>query len=405
MALNDFLTDAQTTTTTLPSWYDTAQKNVINGGQGALSAAPNMAQTTAQGAINTLSGTQNPFTQAQGTLQQISSGAANPWITGANGQVTPNTNTALGGLFQAQNQQLRQLMPSQFQAPVTGANIASGNFGSLRGQTAVNKATADAVANINAQQLQAALTNQNTGYQSAAALGNVGQQGINAAMNVGAAQQNAPFQNIGNYASLLGTINAPTTVTSQKQLGGLGKINALGNLATGVLGGLGLTAGGLLFGSPATATRPATSGPLGFGGVPGAKGPSTGTGTGGTGGGGQFGPGLGPDGGPGEDTGDNPYAGMTDEEIQAAIDAQNNNWTDNIPAGEYDPSMDFSGGDGGGGGGYNPGGSTINENDYNPDDYGGGTGNYDTASSQMPSYDNDYSDYTGGLNTDYSDFA
>ena len=391
MALNDFLTDAQTTTTTLPSWYDTAQKNVINGGQGALSAAPNMAQTTAQGAINTLSGTQNPFTQAQGTLQQISSGAANPWITGANGQVTPNTNTALGGLFQAQNQQLKQLMPSQFQAPVTGANIASGNFGSLRGQTAVDKATADAVANMNAQQLQAALTNQNTGYQSAAALGNVGQQGINAAMNVGAAQQNAPFQNIGNYASLLGTINAPTTVTSQKQLGGLGKINSLGNLATGVLGGLGLTAGGLLFGSPATATRPATSGPLGFGGIPGGKGPSTGTGTGGTGGISAGGT----EGLPGDEEGPNPFAGMTDEEIQAAIDAQNNNWTDNIPAGQYDPNMDFSGGDGGG---YNPGGTTINGDTYNPDDYGGGTGSNDVASSQIP-------DYTGGLNTDYSDFA
>jgi len=246
MALNDFLTDTQQTQTTLPSWYDTAQKNVVTGGQTALGAAPTLGQTTAQGAINTLQGSQNPFTQATGTLQQIASGAANPWITGADGQVTPNTSTAMGGLFQAQNQQLKQLMPSQFQAPATAAGIGSGQFGSLRSQTAVDKATADAIANLNAQQLQAALTNQSTGTQAAAQMGNVGQQGINAAMNVGAAQQNAPFQNIGNYASLLGTINAPTTVSSQKQLGGLGQLNAIGNLATGLLSGAGLTIPGLI---------------------------------------------------------------------------------------------------------------------------------------------------------------
>ena len=236
--LNNLLSDTQQTTTTLPSWYDAAQQQVVGQGVGAFNAAPQMGQTVAQGAINQLQpGASNPFTQAQGSLQHIASGAANPWITDASGNVSPNTDTALGGLFQAQNQQLQQLMPN-VTAPIQGANIASGNFGSLRGQTAYDKSMADAIAQMNAQQMQAALTNQSTGVQAGAQLGNVGQQGINAAMNVGQAQQNAPFTNIGNLASLLGTIQAPTTVSSQKQLSPLGQMTTLGNAAVGGLNSL-----------------------------------------------------------------------------------------------------------------------------------------------------------------------
>ena len=236
--LNNLLSDTQQTTTTLPSWYDAAQQQVVGQGVQAYNQAPQMGQTVAQGAINQLQpGQANPFTQAQSSLQQISSGAANPWITDSSGQVTPNTNTALGGLFAAQNQQLQQLMPN-VTAPVQGANIASGNFGSLRGQTAYDKATADAITQMNAQQMQAALTNQATGVQGAAQLGNVTQQDINAAMNVGQAQQNAPFTNIGNLSSLLSTINAPSTVSSQKQLSPLGQMTTLGNAAVGGLNSL-----------------------------------------------------------------------------------------------------------------------------------------------------------------------
>jgi len=241
--LNNLLSDTQQTQTTLPSWYDTAQQNIVNQGTQAFAAAPQLSQTTAQGAINTLQGPSNPFTQAQNTLQQISSGAANPWITDASGNVTPDTSTAMGGLFKAQQQQLNQLLPN-VTAPVEGGNIASGNFGSLRGQTAVDKAKADAFAQLNAQQLNAALTNQQQGVAGAAQLGNVGQQGINAAMNVGTAQQNAPFQNVGNLASLLGTIQAPTTVTSQKQLSPLGQATSLGGAVQGGLSALYATSAG-----------------------------------------------------------------------------------------------------------------------------------------------------------------
>ena len=236
--LNNTLQDSQQTTTTMPAWYDQAQQSIVSGGNTAAAAAPSLGQTAAQGAINTLQGPNNPFTQAQGTLQQISSGAANPWITDPNtGAVTPDTSTAMGGLFQAENQQLNQLMPN-YTAPMQAGAIGSGNFGSLRGQTAVDKAKTDAMSTLQAQQMQAALSNQTTGTQAAANLGTVGNQGISAGMNVGLEQMNAPFQTVGNQASLLGTLQAPTTVNSQKQLSTLGQIAALGNAVTGGTAGL-----------------------------------------------------------------------------------------------------------------------------------------------------------------------
>ena len=242
--LNNLLSDSQQTQTTMPAWYDQAQQAIVNQGTQAAAAAPTMANTTAQQAINTLQGPTNPFTQAQGTLQQISSGAANPWITNpVTGAVTPNTQTAMGGLFQAENQQLNQLMPN-YTAGAEASGIGSGNFGSLRGQTAVDKAKADAFSNLTAQQMAAALQNQQTGQAAAANLGNVGSQGVTSEMNVGTAQQNAPFQTVGNLASLLGTLQAPTTVTSQKQLSPLGQITTLGNTLQGGLTALGNTAAG-----------------------------------------------------------------------------------------------------------------------------------------------------------------
>jgi hypothetical protein len=235
--LNNFLSDTQQTSTTMPAWYDQAQQNIVSQGAQALTNAPSLSETTAQGAINTLQGANNPFTQAQGTLQQISSGAANPWITDASGNVTPDTSTAMGGLFEAQRQQLNQLMPD-YSAPMQAGAIGSGGFGGLRGQTAVQKARGDAFAKLNASQLQAALTNQQTGVSAATGLGNVGQQGINAAMNVGQTQMNAPFNNLANYSNLISSMPVPTTTKSQVQYSPLGQIQAVGNAAQGGLNSL-----------------------------------------------------------------------------------------------------------------------------------------------------------------------
>jgi hypothetical protein len=233
--LNNIISNTAQQTTTMPSWFDTAQQNVVSGAGSALGAAPTPQNTVAQSAVEKLSGPTNAFTQATGTLQGIASGAANPWITSPTGQVTPNTGTALGGLFQAQNQQLNQLMP-QYTAPVDAAAIGSGNFGSLRGQTAYNKAMGDAQANLFAQQNQAALQNQQTGVQAGIGAGNVAQQDINNALTVGQYQQASPFANISNYGKVIGGIQAPTTVSNQTQISPLNQIMGAVNLLGGSTG-------------------------------------------------------------------------------------------------------------------------------------------------------------------------
>jgi hypothetical protein len=246
--LNNIISNTAQQQTTLPTWFDTAQQNVVSQAGQAFGAAPTPQNTVAQNAVNQLQGPNNAFSQASNTLQNIATGAANPWITSPTGQVTPNTNTALGGLFQAQNQQLQQLMPN-VTAPVTGANVASGNFGSLRGETAVNKAMADAQAQLFAQQNQAALQNQATGVNAAQGVGNVEQQELNNLLTVGQYQQASPFTNVSNYGKVLGGIQAPTTVSNQTQLSPLnqvgGLIAALGGTGsgTGILNSLGV--GGL----------------------------------------------------------------------------------------------------------------------------------------------------------------
>lgn len=251
--LNNLISNTAQQTTTLPSWFDTAQQNVVNQATSAAGSAPTPQQTVAQGAVNSLSGPTNAFSQATGTLQNIASGAANPWITNAQtGQVTPDTSTAMGGLFQAQNQQLQQLMPN-VQAPAAAGAIGTGNFGSLRGETAVNKAMGDAQAQLASQQMTAALNNQATGVNAASSAGNVAQQGINNQLAVGQYQQAAPFTNASNYGKVLGGIQAPTTVSNQTQLSPLNQYAGLysllagngvtGGVANSVLNTLGVTGG------------------------------------------------------------------------------------------------------------------------------------------------------------------
>ena len=92
--LSSLISNTGVQTTTMPSWFDTAQQNVVSQAQAANAAAPTPQSTVAQNAVNTLSGATNPFTQAGSTLQQIASGAASPFNVGPTGQVTPNTNTA-----------------------------------------------------------------------------------------------------------------------------------------------------------------------------------------------------------------------------------------------------------------------------------------------------------------------
>jgi hypothetical protein len=238
--LSDLITNTAQQTTTLPSWFDTAQQNVVNQATNVLNQAPAPQNTVAQNAVNQLQGPNNAFSQASGTLQNIATGAANPFMTDpTTGQVSPNTSTALGGLFAAQNQQLNQMMP-YVQAPVEGANIASGNFGGMRGQQAVNAAKANAIANMNAAQYQAALQNQATGVNAAQGVGNVEQQEINNLLNVGQYQQASPFSNVSNYGKILGGIQAPTTVSNRTQLSPLNQAGSILSVLQGPTGSGGL---------------------------------------------------------------------------------------------------------------------------------------------------------------------
>lgn len=236
--LNDFLTGTTAKTTTLPQWYDTAQQNLVSQAQAGAAQIPQLQNTVAGGAIQNLSGANNPFFTAQNQLQQIGAGAANPWLVDqSTGAVTPNTATALGGLFQAQNQQLNQILPTAI-APAQAAAIGSGNFGSLRGQTAVDTAKANALAELQAKQFQAALQNQQTGVQAGTALGNVGSQGTSTMTTLGQAQQASPLTAVADLAQILSSVKAPASVTSSTQLSPLQMIASLGGLYGSVNSGL-----------------------------------------------------------------------------------------------------------------------------------------------------------------------
>jgi hypothetical protein len=248
--LSDFITNTANQSTTMPAWYDAAQQNIVSRAGTAAGQMPSLQNTVAGQAISNLSNPNtNPFTQAQGTLGQIATGAANPWITNAaTGQVSPNTGTALGGLFQAQNQQLQQLMPNVTAQPNASA-IGAGQFGSLRGQTAEDKAMADAQSQLFAQQMQAALQNQQTGVQASTGLGQVGTAGTTAELGLGQAQQSDPFTAAANYGKIVGGIQAPTTVSNRTQLSPLNTIGSLASAGSGVLNslfGTSPTSGGLI---------------------------------------------------------------------------------------------------------------------------------------------------------------
>jgi hypothetical protein len=232
--LNDLVANKTVQSTTMPGWYDQAQQNVVNKAASGANAVPGLGQTAAGQAINQVMGDNNPFFQAQGSLNQIAAGAANPWLTTDTGEIAPNTATPLGGLFAAQNQQLQQLMPN-YTAPVTAQSIGSGQFGSLRGETAYNKAIGDAYAQLLPQQMQAALQSQQTGAQAASALGDVGSKGIQSMTALGQAQQADPLLAASGLGKIVAGIQTPTTVTQQTDLSTL---NLIGSLLAGTGGSI-----------------------------------------------------------------------------------------------------------------------------------------------------------------------
>jgi hypothetical protein len=93
----------------------------------------------------------------------------------------------------------------------------------------------DAQANLFAQQMQAALQNQQTGVSAGTGLSNVGAQGTQSMTTLGQAQQSDPFTAAANYGKIVGGIQAPTTVSNRTQLSPLNTIGSLAGAGSGVL--------------------------------------------------------------------------------------------------------------------------------------------------------------------------
>jgi hypothetical protein len=252
MSLNKLLTGTESSTTTMPSWYDQAQQNLVKSAQAAGNQMPSFDQTLGGQVVNQFSGANNPFTQAQQGLQKIGAGAANPWhVDPTTGEVSPDTSTALGGLFSAQDAQLRRSIPGLV-APADAGSIAGGGFGSLRNVTAADTAIGNAQANLTAEQMKAALTGQQLGMQAYQGLGNLGSQEASTMSQLGALQQAQPWLKSSNMAQILNTIKAPMTTTRSQtlplaqQLGGLGSLLNAGSNVLNQLPGMLNKVGNLL---------------------------------------------------------------------------------------------------------------------------------------------------------------
>ena len=146
-------------------------------------------------------------------------------------------------------------------APVEAGNIGSGNFGGLRGQTAVDTSKANALATLNTAQNQAALQNQATGVNAGAAAGNVGQQNINNLLTTGQYQQASPYVNATNLGNVLSSVTPGQTVSNTTNLS---PVNQIGGLITALGGGANTGILNQLFGAgsaavPGTATTPGTA--------------------------------------------------------------------------------------------------------------------------------------------------
>jgi hypothetical protein len=229
---------SQTVSTTMPSWFSQAQKDLGTSAKSALTTAQTPEAQTAR--TNVLSqygdatSATNPFTQAATNLGNIQSGLLGTYDASGN----LNVNSPLGALFAAQEAKLNQVLP-QVTAKEGAVGLGGGNFGSLRGQTATGSARAGALASMQAEQRKAALDAYNTAVQAAQAEGNVGQQGVTAGINLAKLQTEQPLDVLTKYENILGAMG-PTLDTTKTQVtegSGLENIQKLGSF----IGQLGLT--------------------------------------------------------------------------------------------------------------------------------------------------------------------
>ena len=227
--LNSILSNTETSALTLPKWYDTAQQGVVNASL-AQAQAPSAAQNFA---ANTFApGATNPFTSGASTLNQIATGAANPWnvATDASGvqTVTPNVSTPLGGLFSAQEGLLNRIMPD-ITAPAEAGGISTGQFGSSQSRYGVQRAKSAALADLFQKQMAEALAAQQTGAVAASGLGTLGGQGVKAALDTA----NFPTTQLSNVANVLNAAKPGTITTKSTELAPLSQVGSLLSMVGG----------------------------------------------------------------------------------------------------------------------------------------------------------------------------
>lgn len=233
---------SSTVNTTLPSWFTSAQQAIATQAPQTYQAATAPGSTVAAGLISDLnSQTKNPFTTAISGLQTAQTANANPFLaTGA-----PNTATPLGGLFAAQNAKLDQILP-QITSQVGAGGIATGNYDSLRGQTATETARAGALTTLAEQQNKAYMDAMQQSIQAGQALGNVGSQYGTTSLNTATQEMMGGLPTLAKYSDIINAMGPTTdksveTTTSKGDyanfLAGLTAIGGGGQALSNVLEG------------------------------------------------------------------------------------------------------------------------------------------------------------------------
>ena len=233
---------SSTVNTTLPSWFTTAQQAIATQAPLTYGAVTDPSKTVAAGLISDLgSTTKNPFTTAISGLQTSQGANANPFLKSG----APDTTTPLGSLFAAQNAKLDQYLP-EITAQVGAGGIGTGNYGSLRGQTATNTARAGALTTLAEQQNKAYMDAMQQSIQAGQALGNVGAQYGTTAMNTANQEMMGGLPSLAKYSDIINAMGPTTdksveTTTSKGDyanfLAGLTAIGGAGNVLSNAFSG------------------------------------------------------------------------------------------------------------------------------------------------------------------------
>jgi hypothetical protein len=221
--LSSAVTNKDIISTTMPSWYEAAQQGAVNQ---AMNVAPGQVDPNISSALSNVFAPGSGFTAGQSILENIGTGIANPWLTSASGEVTPNTASPLGGYIQSQRDYMNQMLPGAV-AESTAGRISGGDFGSSMNRAADIAARGKVMGEAEQRQLKAILDSQQTGVAAGAGLGNLANALTQGATNAMTFQANLPYAQTENLAKILGNIKTGQTQTTTKELGALNQILGL----------------------------------------------------------------------------------------------------------------------------------------------------------------------------------